>query len=260
MNDRMATVTRPIVDIAIPVYNEEQDLERSVRTLHAYMGSRVPFSTRITIVDNASTDATGVIGLRLAQTIDHVRFMHLDAKGRGRALRAAWMASDAQVVAYMDVDLSTRIDAVVPLIIPILSGRADITIGSRLTRGARVRRSRRREVLSRGYNLLLRSALHVRFRDAQCGFKAVRTQVARELVPRVRDDGWFFDTELLVLGERAGLRIHEIPVEWVEDPDSRVNIPSTVLTDLRGVVRLLREPSPLEPWTRPQAVQPRESL
>src|SRR5450631_990196 len=152
MNDRMATVTRPIVDIAIPVYNEEQDLERSVRTLHAYMGSRVPFSTRITIVDNASTDATGVIGLRLAQTIDHVRFMHLDAKGRGRALRAAWMASDAQVVAYMDVDLSTRIDAVVPLIIPTLSGRADITIGSRLTRGARVRRSRRREVLSRGYN------------------------------------------------------------------------------------------------------------
>jgi len=160
----------------------------------------------------------------------------------------------------MDVDLSTRIDAVVPLIIPILSGRADITIGSRLTRGARVRRSRRREVLSRGYNLLLRSALHVRFRDAQCGFKAVRTQVARELLPRVRDDGWFFDTELLVLGERAGLRIHEIPVEWVEDPDSRVNIPSTVLTDLRGVVRLLREPSLLEPWTRPQAVQPRESL
>ena len=198
--------------------------------------------------------------MRLAQTIDQVRFMHLDAKGRGRALRAAWMASDAQVVAYMDVDLSTRIDAVVPLIIPILSGRADITIGSRLVRGARVRRSRRREVLSRGYNLLLRSALHVRFRDAQCGFKAVRTQVARELLPRVRDDGWFFDTELLVIGERAGLRIHEIPVEWVEDPDSRVNIPSTVLTDLRGVVRLLREPSLLEPWTRPQAVQPRESL
>lgn len=250
---------RPLVDIAIPVYNEERDLERSVRTLHAHLRSLVPFPTRITIVDNASTDTTGGIGSLLAHTVDGVRFMHLDAKGRGRALRAAWMASDAHVVAYMDVDLSTRIDALVPLIMPVVSGHADIAIGSRLMPGARVTRSRRREMLSRGYNLLLRSALHVRFRDAQCGFKAIRTQVARDLVPLVRDDGWFFDTELLVLAERAGFRIHEIPVEWIEDPDSRVDIPATVLTDARGVVRMLRGPSPLEPWTRQQAAQPRES-
>ncbi len=214
MND----MTRPMVEIAIPVYNEERDLERSVRMLHAHLDSAAGFSTRITIVDNASTNSTGVIGRHLANTINGVRYMHLDAKGRGRALRAAWMASDAQVVAYMDVDLSTRIDALMPLIMPILSGHADIAIGSRLMHGARVTRSRRRELLSRGYNLLLRSALHVRFRDAQCGFKAIRTQVARDLVPLVRDDGWFFDTELLVLGERAGLRIQEIPVEWTEDP------------------------------------------
>jgi glycosyltransferase involved in cell wall biosynthesis len=250
---------RPLVDIAIPVHNEERDLERSVRTLHAHLDSITAFSARITIVDNASTDNTGVIGVQLTHTLDDVRYMHLDAKGRGRALRAAWMASDAQVVAYMDVDLSTRIDALIPLIMPILSGQADIAVGSRLMHGARVTRSRRREVLSRGYNLLLRAALHVRFRDAQCGFKAIRTQVARELVPLVRDDGWFFDTELLVLGERAGLRIREIPVEWIEDPDSRVNIPATVLTDVRGVVRMLRGPSPLEPWTQQPAVQPRES-
>lgn len=236
----MQHVPRTLIDIAIPVYNEESDLEASVRALHAHVRTRLPWPTRLTIVDNASNDATPVIGSRLQSELDGVRFMRLDDKGRGRALRAAWLASDADIVAYMDVDLSTDLTALRQLIEPLLAGRADVVIGSRLLVGARVTRSIKRESISRCYNLLLRSVLHLRVRDAQCGFKAVRAGVARELLPAVRDEGWFFDTELLFLAQRAGWRTLEIPVTWVEDTDSRVRIASTALTDLRGVARLLR--------------------
>jgi putative flippase GtrA len=119
-----------------------------------------------------------------------------------------------------------------------MSGHSDIAIGTRLHRGAKVSRSRKREVISRAYNHLLRLALRARFSDAQCGFKAIRAGVARKLVPDVRDQEWFFDTELLVLAQRRGLRIHEVPVDWVEDEDSRVAIVPTALADLRGIVRL----------------------
>jgi glycosyltransferase involved in cell wall biosynthesis len=233
--------THPVVDIAIPVYNEERDLETSVRTLHAYLAAHSALVARITIVDNASTDSTPAIGMRLARDLDGVRFVHLDEKGRGRALRTAWLDSDAEIVAYMDVDLSTRLDALSPLLGPIVEGRADITIGSRLTTGAHVTRGLKRECVSRGYNLLLRIVLHARYRDAQCGFKAVRTGVARELLPMVRDQGWFFDTELLTLAQRFGMRIAEVPVTWIEDTDSRVDIASTAMTDLRGVARMVRD-------------------
>jgi hypothetical protein len=147
----------------------------------------------------------------------------------------------------MDVDLSTGLEALLPLVAPLLSGHSDLAIGSRLAAGAHVRRGVRREVISRGYNLLLRLALGVRFRDAQCGFKAVRADVARRLLPGVENRNWFFDTELLVLAERAGLRIHEVPVDWIDDPDSRVRIAATVTEDLRGVWRLLRSRGPQRP-------------
>jgi len=241
MNDDGAAARTPVVDIAIPVHNEERDLEASVRALHAHLNSNIPFPSRITIVDNASEDSTRLIGARLGRDLDNVRCIHIAEKGRGRALRTAWMASDAGVVAYMDVDLSTDLAALLPVIEPIVSGQADIAIGSRLASGAHVTRSLQRECISRSYNLLLRAVLQTRFRDAQCGFKAMRSDVARRLLPMVRDEGWFFDTELLVLGQRAGLRIREVPVRWIEDPDSRVDIPSTVMTDLRGVLRMLRE-------------------
>jgi glycosyltransferase involved in cell wall biosynthesis len=236
-----AALTRPpVADVVIPVYNEERALESSVRRLRAYADARLPFPVRITIADNASTDNTWVIATRLDGEVPGVRALHLPRKGRGRALRAAWLASDAQVVAYMDVDLSTDLDALLPLVAPLLSGHSDVAIGSRLAPGARVVRGPKRELISRSYNQLLRTVLRVRFRDAQCGFKALRRDVARVLLPLVEDDAWFFDTELLVLAERAGLRIHELPVDWVDDPDSRVDIVSTASDDLRGVWRLLR--------------------
>jgi glycosyltransferase involved in cell wall biosynthesis len=197
-----------------------------------------PFSFRITIADNASVDGTWAIAQDLEQQLDHVRAVHLDQKGRGRALRTVWASSDATVVAYMDVDLSTDLAALLPLVAPLLSGHSEIAIGSRLTRGSRVVRGTRRELISRSYNALLHVTLHARFSDAQCGFKAIRSDCARELLPLVQDSGWFFDTELLVLAERAGLRIHEVPVDWVEDPDSRVDVVATALEDLRGVRRV----------------------
>ena len=235
-----ADPTPPIVDIVVPVYNEAVDLEPSVRRLRAYLDERFPFPARITIADNASTDATWAIAGRLATELAGVRALHLDQKGRGRALRTAWLASDATVVAYMDVDLSTGLDALLPLVAGLLSGHSEIAIGSRLAPGAHVVRGPKRELISRSYNLILRTALGARFRDAQCGFKAVRADVARELVPLVADEAWFFDTELLLLAERNRLRIHEVPVDWIEDLDSRVDLPSTIADDLAGLWRVRR--------------------
>ncbi|HYZ36354.1 MAG TPA: GtrA family protein, partial [Pseudonocardiaceae bacterium] len=136
--------------------------------------------------------------------------------------------------------LSTDLAAFLPLIAPLISGHSDLAIGTRLHRGSRVIRGIKREFISRGYNLMLRHTLATRFSDAQCGFKAIRREVATQLLPHVEDNGWFFDTELLVLAERSGLRIHEVPVDWIDDPDSRVHIISTALTDLRGIARLAR--------------------
>ncbi len=229
----------PLLDIVVPVYNEQTDLGPSVRRLHAYLRAGFPFSARITIADNASTDATWAIATELAAELPDVRAIHLPEKGRGRALRAAWLASDAAIVGYMDVDLSTDLGALLPLVAPILSGHSEVAIGSRLAPGARVVRGPKRELISRSYNRILRTVLRTRFRDAQCGFKAIRADVARRLLPAVEDEAWFFDTELLVLAERAGARIHEVPVDWTDDPDSRVDIVPTALADLRGVARLL---------------------
>lgn len=229
----------PLLEVVVPVHDEERALPRAVARLTEHLAT-LPWSWRVTIVDNASTDTTPQVAARLAATYPGVRHRRLEAKGRGLALKAAWGASDATVLAYMDVDLSTDLRALLPLVAPLVSGHSDLAVGSRLSPTSRVRRGPKREVVSRGYNLLLRHALHVRFRDAQCGFKGVRADAAAALLPHVADDSWFFDTELLVLAERAGLRIHEVPVDWVDDPDSRVDIVRTAVEDLHGIRRLRR--------------------
>ncbi len=226
------------VDIVVPVRNEERDLAPSIRRLVGFLRESFPFTARVTVADNGSTDDTWVIADRLARELPEVRAVHLELPGRGRALRAIWAQSEAEVLAYMDVDLSTDLNALLPLVAPLLSGHSDLAIGTRLARGSRVIRGPKRELISRGYNLLLRTLMGARFSDAQCGFKAIRRDQARVLLPLTRDTGWFFDTELLVLAERAGLRIHEIPVDWIDDLDSRVDIIATALADLRGMARL----------------------
>jgi putative flippase GtrA len=235
-DDPAATVD---VEIVIPVHNEEGQLAASVTTLRNYLDAAFPFSALITIVDNASTDQTGCIAAELAATLPGVESIRLRHKGRGLALRTAWSRSHAAVVAYMDVDLATGLDALLPLVSPLLSGHSDLAIGSRLATGAHVVRGTKREFISRGYNLLLRTALSSRCTDAQCGFKALRRETALELLPLVENNEWFFDTEVLVTAERIGLRIHEVPVDWVDDIDSRVDIVHTAFEDLRGVARML---------------------
>jgi glycosyltransferase involved in cell wall biosynthesis len=241
---RPRTATRgdawaPQIEIVVPVFNEQAALEASVRRLHRFLQAELPFTWRIVIADNASTDATPAIAGRLAAELPDVRLLRLEQKGRGRALRAAWSASHAPVVAYMDVDLSTDLRALLPLVAPLLSGHSDLAIGTRLAPSARVVRGPKRELISRGYNLILHAALRARFSDAQCGFKAVRRDVLPALLGAVKDEAWFFDTELLILAQRGGLRIHEVPVDWVDDPDSRVHLTKTAYEDLKGVARLM---------------------
>jgi putative flippase GtrA len=231
-------LTAERVDIVIPVYNEELALERSVRRLHRFLTDEMPYDWRIVIADNASTDTTLAIARSLQYEMDGVEAVHLDRKGRGRALFSAWSRSDADVLCYMDVDLSTDLKALLPLVSALVSGHSEVAIGTRLAPGSRVERGPKRELISRSYNRMLRLGLGAHFSDAQCGFKAIRADAARQLLPMIKDTGWFFDTELLVLAQRRGMRIHEVAVDWVDDPDSRVNIVSTALTDLRGVARL----------------------
>ena len=227
----------PLIDVVIPVFNEEAALEASVETVRSYLAG-LPFDHRVTIADNASTDGTALIAHRLAQQLDDVEVVSLPLKGRGRALKHTWSRSDGDVLVYMDVDLSTDLNALLPLVAPLLSGHSDLAIGTRLARSSRTTRGPKRELISRSYNRLLRGTLRAKFSDAQCGFKAIRRDVAERLLPLVEDDAWFFDTELLVLAERAGLRIHEVPVDWIDDPDSRVDIVRTAIDDLKGMARL----------------------
>jgi len=229
-----------VVDIVIPVHNEEADLGPSVRRLDSFLAESFPYSYGITIADNASTDGTWSQACKLAAELPQVRAVHLDQKGRGRALKAVWSTSAAPVLAYMDVDLSTDLRALLPLVAPLISGHSDIAIGTRLSRASRVVRGPKRELISRGYNMILKGALAASFSDAQCGFKAIRASVAADLLPLIEDNNWFFDTEMLVIAQRAGLRIHEVPVDWTDDPDSRVSILATAREDLAGVFRLIK--------------------
>lgn len=231
---------RCTVEIVIPVYNEERSLPGCVRTLHARLREQLPFPWRITVANNASTDRTLEVARELAADLPGVGVVHLDRKGRGLALRTVWGASEADIVVYMDVDLSTGLDGLLPLIAPLASGHSDLAIGSRLAPGARTVRGPRREFISRCYNGLIRLAHGARFSDAQCGFKAARTEILRPLLEKTQDDAWFFDTELLLLAEHNGLRIHEVPVDWVEDVDTRVDVVSTASEDLRGLWRMAR--------------------
>jgi putative flippase GtrA len=235
-------LVRPLatVEIVIPVLNEERALGGCVSTLQRFLTDNMPFPWQITIADNGSTDRTWEVAQELVRDVPGVAARQLPVRGRGAALAAVWGESTADVVVYMDVDLSTGLEALLPLVAPLASGHSDVAIGTRLASGARTYRRFSREVISRMYNLLLRLCFGVRFSDAQCGFKAARTEVVRALLPRIADRAWFFDTELLLLAEHNRLRIHQVPVDWIEDIDSRVKVVKTARDDLRGMLRMAR--------------------
>jgi len=226
------------VDVVIPVLNEAHVLEKSVAVVHDFLEKNAMFRWRIVIVDNGSTDGTFDIARNLARTYSAVEFIHLKEKGRGRALREAWQASSSDVVLYIDVDLSPELAALPKLVAALLREGYDLATGSRLLKSSKTKRSLKREIISRAYNLFLKSVLFTKFSDAQCGFKAVTRDAVKALVPQVRDQGWFFDTELLVLAEKQGYKIRDIPIAWIEDDDSRVKIIPTALKNIRGILRL----------------------
>jgi hypothetical protein len=229
------------VDVVIPVLNEAHILEKSVHTVRQFLSQNLTHRWRIVVVDNGSTDGTDEVARGLKARFDDVDFIQLVQKGRGRALRYAWMQSNADIVSYMDVDLSTNLSHLPQLIRAIAEEGYDIATGSRLMRGAQTRRSLKREVVSRIYNLFLKAVLFTRFSDAQCGFKALSRRVVDHVVPQIEDQSWFFDTELLVLAEKQGYLTKDIPVVWVEDDDSRVQIIRTAWDDIKGVLRLRKQ-------------------
>lgn len=231
----------PLVQIVVPVLNEAATLHARITKLQQYLAQHVPYRHYITIADNGSQDGTRAIARQLAVQHSNVHYVSLTERGRGRALRHVWQASRADIISYMDVDLSTSLDDFMPMITPLITGEAGVAIGSRLAKGARTMRGLKREFISRCYNEIIKLTSGTTFRDAQCGFKALRRDVAQQLLPRVKDNEWFFDTELLIKAERAGVPIHQQPVTWVEDTDSRVKIVKTALDDLKGLHRVNKE-------------------
>jgi glycosyltransferase involved in cell wall biosynthesis len=234
------------VDVVIPVYNEERDLESGVTRLREFLKENCPYRWRIVVADNASRDRTLEIAEELSRRWPgEVGFIHLDKKGRGRALRRAWLDSDADVVSYMDVDLSTGLDAFLPMIEPLAKGEVHVATGSRLLPQSRIQRSLSREFISRTYNLIVKLMFPFKhFSDAQCGFKACTRKAVQELVPLVQDQAWFFDSELLLRAEQRGYCIHDVPVEWKEDPGTTVKIASTAWEDIKGLFRVRFTPNP----------------
>lgn len=225
--------------VTIPVYNEEKALPVSIPTLHAFLGERMAgYDWMIEIADNASIDRTPEVSRELAAQYDRVRYLRLEQKGRGRALKKSWTESDADIVSYMDVDLSTNLDSFPPMVHALAHEGYDIGTGSRLMKGANTERSFKREFISRSYNLMVKAMFFTRFSDAQCGFKAVTRQVVDVLIPHVDDNVWFFDSELLIIGEKSGYRIFDVPVKWIEDLDTRVKIVKTAIDDIKGLLRV----------------------
>jgi glycosyltransferase involved in cell wall biosynthesis len=238
MYDEDSMTDKKLVDILLPVYNEEHVLEKSVTALRKFLQDNVEdFDWIITIGDNASTDRTLERGKELEKRFEDVRVFHLDQKGRGRMVKYAWKKSEAGILSYMDIDLSTDLNSFPPMVRAIMDGY-DVAIGSRQYKGAEVERSFKREAISRGYIRILKLLLRFPFTDAQCGFKAVSKKLVNDLFDRIEDDEWFFDTELLYLAHRNGYKVKELPVQWIEDRDSRVRITRTAWLDIKGVFRM----------------------
>ena len=236
------------VDLIIPCYNEERVLAESVAKLSAWCAANLPYAWRVVVADNASTDRTMEIASELArQDPDHVGAIHLDQKGRGRALKRAWLASNADAMCYMDVDLSTELNMITPLLGGVADEGYDIAYGSRVSQGSDIERSLKREINSRGYILAIKLLFWTKFADAQCGFKAISREAAQALLPHIQDGEWFFDTELLITAEKAGYRLKEVPVRWVEDPDTRVKFPQDIIKMGSNLLKLRLRKLPKKP-------------
>lgn len=228
-----------IVEVALPVYNEEKELEVNTLKLHSFLqktyGKRC---FKITIADNASTDNTLKIAKKLSAKYKEIDFLHLLEKGRGRAIKKVWSKSFASVLSYMDIDLSTNLSGFPSLVEAIVKKNYDLAVGSRLLKTSKIyNRPLLREILSRGLNIIIKTLFLTRFSDAQCGFKALSGK-RKSILDNIKDNEWFFDSELLIVSEKSGLRIFEQPVVWIDNPGSTVRVLGTVTGDFLGLLRL----------------------
>lgn len=237
---------RTSVDIVVPVYNEEIALPANIPILYNYCRNNLSeYGWKIIIADNASTDSTSEVAKKFAKS-PQISYLKLPKKGRGLALRTAWLGSKADIVSYMDVDLSSNLEFF-PALLSGIENNSDIAIGSRLARGSNVvGRTILREIMSRGYNLLIKVLFSVSFKDAQCGFKAIKKSVFQNLEPFIENNNWFFDSEMLILAENAGYKVAEIPISWHDDPGSTVKVAKTASEDFEGLLRLWKN----KPWER----------
>ena len=226
------------VDIVIPVLNEQESLPICIAKLQNYISNNIEQKCNIVIADNGSNDDTPEVSKHLVSEYENIQYIRIPERGRGLALKTVWSKSESDIVCYMDVDLSTDLDAL-PILIDHLNGNHHIAVGSRLSKTSKVsNRSFQRELTSRGYNFLLKIFFFNKFHDAQCGFKGLRTITAKKILPLIKDNKWFFDTELLLVAEKSGFEIANIPVQWTDDKDSRVNVVKTIIEDLKGIFRL----------------------
>jgi len=237
LQDQKAKGGRPTALVVLPVYNEEKVLRKSIQTLIAFLRDNDKYNWKIVIADNNSKDSTGAIARVLESENPAVKYLYIPRKGRGIALRTAWEQTDCDFVSYMDIDLSTGLDALVRAM-DMLSGGADIVVGNRLAEDSKTTRCFKREFISQSYNIVIKMALGTHFHDAHCGFKTGRREIVQKILPFIDDNEWFFDTEFLFYGEKLGHKIMEIPVTWIEDMDTKAKIFKDAYDDLRGLYRL----------------------
>jgi glycosyltransferase involved in cell wall biosynthesis len=194
----------------------------------------------VIIVDNGSVDKTFDVARELEKRHNEITCLHLSRKGRGAALKEAWSRSEADIVSYMDADLSTGLESIPQLINSIIIDGYDIAVGSRLLSTSKVKRSFMRKVISYIYNISIKNILGLKQPpDAQCGFKALCKRVVDEIVPKIKNQNWFFDTELLVLAEKKGFKIRYIPINWTERLKTKVRIGKAIFEDIAGILRLV---------------------
>ncbi len=228
--------------IAIPVYNEESILAENAIKLYDFLKKNIFDDWQIIIADNNSIDQTGKIGQDLEKSLGGIKYLHIPQKGKGRAIRAAWESVNSDIYVFMDADLATDLSTLPDLISAIGRENYDLAAGARFHKDSKVKRSLLRKFISRAYRFILRLALRSKIKDAPCGFKAVNYKVIKNILPQIKNNEWFFDTEMIVLAEKQNYRVKEIPVIWTEHKKigrrSRVSFLKVSLGYLKEIWRL----------------------
>ncbi len=227
------------VTIVLPVYNEEDKLERNTLKLLEFCKKNIRHPFEIVIADNNSKDKTREIAEKLSKKHKQINYLYINRKGRGIALKTAWKEYKADVNIYMDIDLATDLSALPRLIDEVVKGN-NVVVGSRYLRNSKIKRTPFRMLISKVYNLMVRAMFKTRIKDMQCGFKAVDKKTVDNVIPRTEDTQFFFDTELILTAEAMHYKVKEIPVKWKEGKDTKVDFVRTITNYIKSLIKLRR--------------------